>query len=51
MADVKPPTPEPFHPPVGVSDEAYARSARWLMLTLALAAVLVAGVVVLLGRA
>lgn len=48
MAKIDRPTPEPFHPPVGVSDETYRTSRRWLALALILLVVLIAGLVVLL---
>ncbi len=43
---LKRPDPEPFHPPVGTSDEAFPLSRRWLGLGLLLAAVLLAALAV-----
>jgi hypothetical protein len=42
------PTPEPFHPPVGISDETYRTGRRWITLALAVLVVLIGGIVVLL---
>ncbi len=42
------PTPEPFHPPVGVSDEVYPVNRKWAALALAALMVLAAGIGVIL---
>jgi hypothetical protein len=48
VAKITPPTPQPFHPPVGTSDEAYPTNRRWLAVGLIVLIVLAAGVFVLL---
>lgn len=50
MAGPKRPTPETFHPPVGVSDEVYATSRRWLA-TLAMLLIAAAAAVGSIARA
>jgi len=45
---VKRPAPEPFHPPVGLSDEAFPVRRRWLALAFAILATLAAGAVLAL---
>lgn len=44
----KRPTPEAFHPPVGVSDEVYSGNRKWAILALAALMVLAAGIGVIL---
>ncbi len=42
------PSPQPFHPPVGTSDEVFMVSRRWIVLAVLLALVAAAAILVVL---
>jgi hypothetical protein len=48
MAKPQRPIPQPFHPPVGTSDETYPQSRRWLALGVAVLMLLIAAVAIAL---
>lgn len=39
------PDPEPFHPPIGLSDEGFSSGRRWLVAAAAVLLILAAGIV------